>query len=39
MIMLKGSKLYQNNKKQIDADNSYRSNILYRLIAKKVDFA
>lgn len=38
--MLKGSKVLINNKKQqINFDNSYRSNILDRLLSKKVDFA
>ena len=38
--MLKGSKLSAvNNKKQINYENSYRANVLDRLISKKVDFA
>ncbi len=38
-FMLKASKLSVNNKKEINFDNSYRANIIDRLLAKKVDFA
>lgn len=37
--MINPTKISINNKKEINFDNSYRANIIDRLLAKKVDFA
>ena len=36
--MLKGSKMSKINNSKIDHTNSYRANIIDRLLSKKVDF-